>query len=420
MVSMVQPTPSDHGSSLSSSGFTIQEVVDRWNVGMNFTKTPDATAEHTVNDRALPQVAEVTTFVTRHPAFSWLISQIRRITSTTATTSTSFQSVAQTFEILLTPCRSFHVVEITVQWDPVLFLHEQYGSSEPSLLPDVITLTSQDERVQVATCAQYMEQIWSASGTRALEMLQLALSRPPADCKCKGCTCNVTVLTMIDSLGPATVRIELDSEAHHLVATIGGPAYAIIEFAEQLSWLGAACRSSVFDDRLCRTIPTVQAQDRASTGSVRHAVLITYERVPVLESDSSPGIGSHDCWQALFRNPSVAHGFPLSRRHGHEQGAEIPLNMMIALGQAEMVVNYDGHTLIKGFSSVFKATSVTEHSVIWHFATSLDGSGIGSYMTYQDAIFDMNDPNNGEITSLACKRHFVGWTSSACSLLGRS
>ena len=65
-------------------------------------------------------------------------------------------------------------VTFCVNWDPLALFREEFKSNRT--IEPVITITGiPDGDVQAATCAQYMNQVWPASGMDTLRLLQAAL-----------------------------------------------------------------------------------------------------------------------------------------------------------------------------------------------------------------------------------------------------
>ena len=125
------------------------------------------------------------------------------------------------------------------------------------------------------------------------------------------------------------------------------------------------------------------------------------------------------CWHQLFRNPVVVADVPIALRAHDEKGLEIPMNMMMELGQAYHAITYDDTVLIKGHSTMFVPTKVIQRSVFWHFIYNKDGRRI----PYSAAA--SRTPHHIETVDLSLRdmevaRLFVGWTASAISKAGES
>ena len=61
-----------------------------------------------------------------------------------------------------------------IEWEPVIFLTEQYPSTT-TRIENVISLTGSDPNAQAATCAQYMHQTWPIAGSETLRALSTAI-----------------------------------------------------------------------------------------------------------------------------------------------------------------------------------------------------------------------------------------------------
>jgi hypothetical protein len=114
------------------------------------------------------------------------------------------------------------------------------------------------------------------------------------------------------------------------------------------------------------------------------------------------------CWRPLFRNPIVVRGYPILARFGGEKGLELPLNIMVGLGQATRVTNFDGGLVIKGFSTMFCPTQRMQNSVLWHLLVNQDGDRI-SYLSAEGARAPIHEV---DAPCLERSRNFLGWASS--------
>lgn len=185
-----------------------------------------------------------------------------------------------------------------------------------------------------------------------------------------------------------------------LFVDASGTMIRLADLGEQLSWLGASCRSSQHADNISYCTPSIIAlEDRVSS------FLIDFHYQD-LEDDSSLG----SCWRQLFKNPVITRGFPILARSNDEKGLEIPLNIMAGLGGAEQATMFNGQLLIKGFSTMFVPTKRIEDSIVWHFLFNEDNSRIsysaaGKLVAGQDLV-DVN------YQCLPTARMFLGWASS--------
>jgi len=125
--------------------------------------------------------------------------------------------------------------------------------------------------------------------------------------------------------------------------------------------------------------------------------------------------GIATCWQNMFRNFVIAQGYPVAARSAGEQGLELPLDMMLALGRTPLTTVFDAVTLFKGFHTALVPMLVLGTSVVWHFLVNQDCTRL-SYSTAMATaqVHQLLDQCNVE-----SGRHFVGWTPVADVLTGR-
>ena len=123
------------------------------------------------------------------------------------------------------------------------------------------------------------------------------------------------------------------------------------------------------------------------------------------------------CWIELFGNPVIARGFPIPKRNNDEQGLEISLEMMAALGGARHVTEYDGGLVMKGCSSMFIPVKRTTDAIQWHF---IKGNGDESMPYHELKKWNCNRAmlTSLNFDSLKSTRAFLGWWKLSETHLG--
>lgn len=123
------------------------------------------------------------------------------------------------------------------------------------------------------------------------------------------------------------------------------------------------------------------------------------------------------CWIPLFTNPTIAEGFPVRKRDNEEQGIEIPLEIMAALGGARHITNYEGGLVLKGFSAMFVPVKKYEDSVQWHLISDKQGNRVFyrelKSLTSNRALLVDVTPD-----FVRGARTFLGWWKAAETHLG--
>ncbi|MDI1489583.1 MAG: hypothetical protein OHK93_000780 [Ramalina farinacea] len=137
---------------------------------------------------------------------------------------------------------------------------------------------------------------------------------------------------------------------------------------------------------------------------------VSFETYDLPEAEQS-------CWVPLFANPTIAQGFPVRRRDNEEQGIEIPLEMMAALGGARHMTNYEGGLVLKGFSTMFVPVKRYRKSVQWHMIFDRQGNRL-SYRELQG--LSSNRVLLDQLTQECVRgaRAFLGWWKAAEIHLG--
>lgn len=201
------------------------------------------------------------------------------------------------------------------------------------------------------------------------------------------------------------IRLETSTTT---VRASGGSPTALVEVGEVLIWLGAACRSGPELDRpsYCSTLLSFDGSPSVCSASY------SFSSVPMSAGDHG---GSDSCWHSLFRNPTIAKGYPVTARPSKEQGLEISLPMMISLGQSPFTAVFSGTTVLKGFHTAFAPMIKSGSSTVWHFLVNQDHRRL-SYCSILAAARAHGEMDH---CSLETGRHFVGWTPSADICTGK-
>lgn len=177
---------------------------------------------------------------------------------------------------------------------------------------------------------------------------------------------------------------------------------SVVDVLEILLWIGAATRAA------SRSTALVYSEAYLSDGHEAGLPSVMFREQPL--DPEGPG----SCWHKMFRNPVIAKGFPIPRRPVHAQELEIPLEMMAGLGCTPWITNFAGNTMLKGFSTLFAATSEVAGTVIWHFVAD----EAVKRMPYVTGLPRCGQPLELDALTIETARHFVGWTPHADVLLG--
>ncbi|KAK4901313.1 hypothetical protein LTR27_001871 [Elasticomyces elasticus] len=202
--------------------------------------------------------------------------------------------------------------EFVVHWNPRQYLDAYYEASNDYGLENTIVLTGRDEVLKASTCGAYLQEMWPWAGVEVVRALQLALRGGLGLTRCD---------TRYDILGACEIKFHQKDDMLHVRVT--APISAVVEIAEQLTFLGAACAASEKSNDACYCTHTL--------GSTAEFGSKTPRRVYIQYSVQSSN-GEAQCWKALFRNPRIACGFPARRRDPRFKGMEMSGDIMIKLG----------------------------------------------------------------------------------------
>jgi hypothetical protein len=285
-------------------------------------------------------------------------------------------------------------MSLCLPWQPREFMHEQYGDSETvTRLGDVITISGSTDNAFASTCEAYILQTWPKHGPFILESVERAINSEQK-----------TLQEVTDTL---SLRFSIYADCI-TIDTAGDPLF-LAETAEIMVWLSTACRASAAHDEI-----QVGRMDLQQVKDYRNDVSFVGElTLEDVTASGEKGVSHATCWHGMFRNPVLAHGYPIPSRMSQEQGLELSIDLMLTLAQAFYGVVYCGVLMLKGFSTLLAPTKKENGSVTWHFIfdntgarqSYNDGLQHSRLHTLDDAIFDG-------------ARHFVGWSASAEFLTG--
>ena len=304
-----------------------------------------------------------------------------------------------------------HNALLKVKWDVLAFMKDQFHENEypNTALGSVVTISGSVQHAQATTCEEYVKQNWAAYGSRILEALQDALNNPKHTSQANIDTSWVDKSMSGDSALSSRAELTFGVSHDEVCVIIKSETLEVIVSAvSQLAWMGTALRTSA-DGQVQYCEPKLEEVSIAKE-SEPAVFNITFEM-------SSPGEGDQSCWLPLFSNPVIARGFSIPERENGEQGLEIPLEIMAALGGARHVTDFEGSLVLKGHSAMFVPIKRYNQSIQWHLIRRSDEQRV----LYRDvrkecpsrAMLDEVDHATLENT-----RAFLGWWKSAETHLG--
>jgi hypothetical protein len=285
-------------------------------------------------------------------------------------------------------------MSLCLPWQPREFMHEQYGDwGLTALLDDVITISGSTDNAFASTCEAYVLRTWPEHGPFVLGSIERAV--------------HSTEQTSQDFANNLALRITFYGE--YTTFNVSSDPMFLAETAEIMVWLSVACRASAARDEIA-----IGHIDLQQVNDYRNDISFSGElalKDATISSDE--GMLRATCWHGMFRNPVIAHGYPIPSRSSQEQGLELSIDLMLTLAQAFYGVAYCGVLMLKGFGTLLTPTRKENDAVTWHFIFDKtgarqsynDGLQHSRLRNLDDAIFDG-------------ARHFVGWSRSAEFLTG--
>jgi hypothetical protein len=188
---------------------------------------------------------------------------------------------------------------------------------------------------------------------------------------------------------------------------VTGSEEFVVTVAQQLSWLGAACRVAPLGLGCSYTSLNEVA---SKLGLPLCTFQISSEVVPLTSDD--PG----SCWNEVVGNSTIATGFPIPVRINNEKGLELPLEVMAALGGVPLATQFNGGYVLKARSIAFVPVERRGSSVQWHLVrkggVKLKYKDIGDLCPIRLPVEVLDQDE------LSSTRAFLGWCSDATNNLG--
>ena len=399
---------------LETEGMSVTEKFSNWKLEPSAGQAsrdlfPDETAGNEsiygsdpfedVDISKIPKGPESRDFLLRGEEYQWLLMKIEReftMSHSVAKPSRLRQTILSGIEKSDLSLRG-RKLRLDVNWNPRELVNEQGQFDVGSfLLGSTITVTGQHVDAYATTCRAYIGLMWPSFGNDLLQCVEDAIK-------------------LYDTgayFEDHRTRIHVRFTNGGTSIEASGEAVALLEIAEAMSWLGAACRPSPFPDRIATCTTTVENRWD------RRALNVSYECTAISQEDNSNGSSDGrtvaKCWHLMFRNPVIALDSPIPRRNNAETGLETTLELLATLAQTFWATCFGDSFLLKGFNSITVPIQRFATSVIWHFIVNKDGTRMpyyevckhGGLQSFEDAIFQG-------------ARHFVGWTRDAQTIAGK-
>ena len=119
-------------------------------------------------------------FITKSPAFSWLVTSLQREATLTRATPDVMETIRDSVLSILPSTHKVSRRESSVEykivleldWDPLIFLEEQQYTEKPDkALKRAITLTGSKNDAQALTASEYLSQTWPATGEFVMDLV---------------------------------------------------------------------------------------------------------------------------------------------------------------------------------------------------------------------------------------------------------
>jgi hypothetical protein len=184
----------------NTSGMELGDLMNNWFLRLKDSKDQGETANDRLEDildvdvvdddavdgnfdedHSLPELPAYKEFISKTPAYEWLLQSIRRELILNVAEENVQANIRQTILYCLSISHrvsrkespATHRMTFTLEWDPCSFFQEQeYSESAEGAVGRVITITGSDNDAQAATTAQYLRQTWPSTGIHLLGLVK--------------------------------------------------------------------------------------------------------------------------------------------------------------------------------------------------------------------------------------------------------
>ncbi|KAH0565187.1 hypothetical protein GP486_001416 [Trichoglossum hirsutum] len=269
-------------------------------------------------------------------------------------------------------------------------MKEQFAPGQ--ILGSVVAITGSASDAQAATCAEYMNWKWPATGLALLRAIDNALA---AGGGFGGGFLEINKATIL--------RVSAKSDSLTLTAR-GGDIDTLADIAEGLGWICAAKRISKLS---CLAFSDVVVTRSSTTGPFE---------IRLKHLEPIGGYGQDSCWHHLFKGKVIAKGFPIRERAAGGRGLDIPFPLMTFLAAVEFPIRHRDGLILMGFSTLLVPISkLKDNSIQWHMVVSDDQDRQILPSSIDDSFQWTQIDDLGELESA---RAILGWCKVAKVMLG--
>lgn len=374
-----------------------------------------------------PDFQRAKAFLCERPEFSWLIYRLRVASSTTISGQDVFNNVRND---LLKAVLGRDSLELVVDWNPEVFLKEQYNLEDLPSFSNVICIVGSGTTTEAMTCLEYVSRIWPTCGPETLRVLDVMVKMqatkaqlhlegsfgvaPEPDyielCRPTQTSYKLHDTLTIESDMYTQLEVRLDENRTTFMAN-SALSMHLIELGEVLCWLTATCRSLAVQNQMAYCMLLVTVDTLQSTLMRCYGIDVAMTAPMELKED----VESANCWRRIFNNAPITYGYPIMRRNSEDKGLQISLQMMVVLASTHRASMFRGYLLLKGLCSMFVPIIKTTSSIVWHYLLNDDLS----WMSSNGAWDDGREVAKIDVSSLSSLKHFVGWTSICRSSIGQ-
>ncbi|KAH8129832.1 hypothetical protein LI328DRAFT_153386 [Trichoderma asperelloides] len=410
----------------NTAGMDLGDLISNWDLNTDLLQDPNTALSEKPDDvmddshydnldeadratDSLPELSAYRDFISKHPAYEWLLQSIQRelFMSASGNVQTNIREtilgyLPKAYRVSRREAPKRYILTFTADWDLALFLQDQeYRESPERSIERAITITGSKIDAQAATTLQYLSQTWPSYGVYLLHIVKHVVRD----------THNIAISYNL----PDGTQLKSWPRGPEFKLEVTGTAESIAEIGEQLAWLGSALRSSPYETGAAVVGAFVSDMGIISASSLAEGPTPTYFCNINFEFDminDAGEISNGQCWHQLFRNPVIVKGYPIPRRPMSDMGLEMSLDTMANLVGTHYINTFHNKIFIKGFSAMLIPTRCSDNILLWHSFCKKNGDRV-SYLDGKDLHAE-----DISLHQLETSRHILGWSSSVKYLVG--
>lgn len=181
----------------NTAGMDLGDLISNWDLNTDLLQDPNTALSEKPDDvmddshydnldeadratDSLPELSAYRDFISKHPAYEWLLQSIQRelYMGASGNVQTNIREtilgyLPKAYRVSRREAPKRYILTFTADWDLALFLQDQeYRESPERSIERAITITGSKIDAQAATTLQYLSQTWPSYGVYLLHIVK--------------------------------------------------------------------------------------------------------------------------------------------------------------------------------------------------------------------------------------------------------